>query len=91
MLKYETFPNQSMVGGLKRYIEYGIPPGSFMMAILTNDLKEACGCADHINQGLIFQTVAWLWNEFPSTAWGSPEKVVSWMANKVKEKRNATD
>lgn len=80
MLNYETYPNQNMIGGLKRYIENRIPPGSFLLAVLSNDLREACGRADDNNRRLIFETVAWLYNEFPCNAWGSKEAVHDWLS-----------
>ena len=73
MFNYDLFPNQHMVDGLRLYFERGIEPGSFMTAVLCNDLKEACGRADHINRHLIFQIVAWLYNEAPYASWGSEE------------------
>ena len=73
MFNYAAFPNQNMVAGLQRYFEHGIEPGSFMTAVLCNDLKEACGRADDINRHMLFEIVKWLWNEAPSGTWGSPE------------------
>jgi hypothetical protein len=73
MFNYKTFPNPHMVIGLELYFERGIEPGSFMTAVLCNDLKGACARADWMNQRLIFQTVEWLYNEAPAGSWGSPE------------------
>lgn len=87
MNDYSGMP-EHMRPGLKLYVERGIPPGSFMMAILMNDLKEACGRADHINRYAIFDIVQVLYNEVPSTCWGSPEKVFDWI-RKHKEGREA--
>ena len=38
-----------MIGSLRRYIENGIEPGSFLSAVLCNDLRGACECADDTN------------------------------------------
>jgi hypothetical protein len=70
-----------MVSGLKLYFDQGIEPGSFMASVLSNDLKEACGRADYINQRLIFETVSWLYNEAPLGSWGSPENYTRMIAN----------
>lgn len=70
---------EHMHGGLKRYIENGIEPGSFLMAVLENNLKEAFGCADHINAQKIGDYVRYLYNYSPSPCWGSPEKVAQWI------------
>ena len=32
---------QHMRGGIERYVMNGVPPGSFLTAVLSNDLKEA--------------------------------------------------
>jgi hypothetical protein len=65
---------------LHRYVQNRIEPGDFLMAVLCNDLKEACGRADSRNRRRIFEYVSWLWNEAPSTCWGSPAKVAAWLS-----------
>ena len=65
--------------GLMRYIEHGIEPGSFLMAVLNNDLAEAIGRADERNMANLPAYVSYLWNEAPSTCWGSSEKVTAWI------------
>jgi hypothetical protein len=70
---------EHMHGGLRRYIENGILPGSFLTAVLTNDLKNAIGFADHINLWNIPRYVSFLYNYAPSGCWGSPAKVQSWV------------
>lgn len=79
MLLYHTIPNPNMAGAMHRYFEQGFDPGSFLRAVLSNDLREACGCADQANQRLIFEWVQWLYNEAPRNSWGSPEKVQTWI------------
>lgn len=81
MFNYSEIP-EHMRDGLQLYIEEGIPPGGFMLALLTNDLREACARADHINKYLIFDFVSCFWNEIPSQAWGSVEKVQDWISHK---------
>lgn len=67
-----------MRGGVRRYIEEGIPPGHFLTAVLCNDLREACGRADHTNRRLLWEYVALLYRSAPAGSWGSPEKFVAW-------------
>jgi len=67
-----------MVGAIERWIEHGIPPGDFLMAVLCNDLKEAVGRADDINVTLLPAYVSYFYNDAPSQCWGSPEKVLAW-------------
>jgi len=72
-------PHENCAEGLRMYIEKGIPSGSFLEAILCNDLKEACARADNENRFLIWHWVNWLYNEAPSDCWGSPEKYQAWI------------
>ena len=75
--------------------EYGIPDhmwhaveqwvidhelhGDFFKALVDNDLSEAIGRADEMNLIAIGQWSKLLYNEFPTPAWGSPEKVKAWI------------
>ena len=68
-----------MRGGLIRYLEEGIKPGSFLTAVLENKLVEAYSRADSINTECMREWVELLYNELPLEAWGSPEKVTKWM------------
>lgn len=84
MFDYDSFPSSHMIDGLKLYFEEKIAPGSFMTAVLSNDLKEACARADFYNQDKLYDIVRWLYNEAPSTSWGSPEKVNKWLQGRSK-------
>ncbi len=64
---------------LIRYIEHGIKPGSFLTAILCNDLLSAVGHADSVNKSRIPEYVKYLFNEVPGNCWGSPEAMQTWM------------
>ena len=74
-----------MMDGLKRYIEQGIEPGSFLTAVLCNDLNGAVGRADDQNVKNLPAYIGYLYNEAPSPCWGSPEKVKAWMKTKRSE------
>ena len=67
-----------MIGAIERWIERGIPPGDFLMAVLCNDLKEAVGRADVVNINLLPAYVSFFYNDAPSQCWGSHEKVLAW-------------
>ena len=69
-----------MQGGMRRYFEEGIKPGSFLEAVLVNDLKEACGRADDTNRLHLFDYVMFLYNYAPSRSWGPPENYRAWIA-----------
>ena len=78
MTRYDTLPGH-MQGAMRRYIEQGIAPGSFGLAVLSNDLVMAFGRADHINTLHMQEWASWLYNECPPAAWGSLEKVDAWL------------
>lgn len=48
MLDYTRLPVH-IRGGAKRYIEHGVRPGSFLTAVIRNDLIHAMRYADDIN------------------------------------------
>lgn len=68
-----------MMEGIKLYVEEGIPPGGFLSAIISNDLKEAVGRADDVNMYNIPAFVSYFYNNTPSACWGSPEKMQNWI------------
>ena len=73
---------QDVMESLKRYIEHRIPTGGFLEAVLSNDLKEAIGRADEDNMRVLPEIVGWLYNEAPSSCWGSPQRVKEWLAKR---------
>lgn len=87
-IDYDSMPNSYLVSGMKLYIEHGIEPGGFMMAVLSNDLREACCRADDHNQPIIFYIVKWLYNNVPYECWGTREKVEDWLDTKRKERES---
>lgn len=70
-----------MAEALARYVYFGIMPGSFLAAVLENNLKEAVFKADHRNKDKLREFVIVLYNYVPAEAWGSAEKVTSWLEN----------
>ena len=64
-----------MQDGLILYINNGIEPGSFMSAVLENNLKQAVIHADSNNMTLIPEYVRFLYAKAPSSVWGSRAKV----------------
>ena len=64
---------------LDRYVKDRIPPGDFLMAVLKNDLTEACGRADVFNKMNLHMIVEYVYNFMPHECWGSPEKVKAWL------------
>jgi hypothetical protein len=73
---------EHMVGGLRRYIEDGIKPGSFLCAVLTNDLRGSVECADSVNMYRLPNYIRFLHNYAPYGSWGSVEAFNEWSAHK---------
>lgn len=65
--------------GLKRYAVDRLPTGSFLQAVLSNDLKGAVVQADDMNQRALQNIVIWVMNVLPSQAQGSREKYLAWL------------
>lgn len=69
---------EHMIGALQRWIENGIAPGSFLSAVLKNDLMGALGQADHINMNSLPAYAQFLYNHTPSISHGSVENFEQW-------------
>ena len=72
---YSKVPNQKMVAGIKRYVEHGISPGSFVTNLLCNNLRGTLNCADPANSALISEWLDWA-HDIPSPLLGSKEAMV---------------
>jgi hypothetical protein len=70
---------ESCRDGLLNYLRFGLRPGSFLTAVLSNDLRGACAAADDINRLALYDYVYVLYNAAPLGAWGSPELVAEWL------------
>jgi len=67
---------------LQRYVEERLPTGSFLRAVLCNDLIGAIGRADSESVGELQAIITFLFNEVRSDCYGSPEKVARWLAGR---------
>lgn len=68
----------STLDALNRYVQDGIPPGSFLQAVLCNNLMHAFNNADSENKATLGNIVAYVWNELPYNCWGSGATVEAW-------------
>ena len=75
---YAAIPT-SLVEGILRYAYHGIPPGSFLQAVLSNDLFDAVGRADAHSLRALKALVTYCYMELPEPCWGSREKVAEWL------------
>lgn len=67
-----------MAEGIEMWMEHGIAPGGFLMAVVSNDLKGARAHADETNRDLLPNYCKFFYNEAPSRCWGSKENVADW-------------
>lgn len=68
-----------IIEGINRFALLHEKKGQFIMAVLSNDLRESIARADDFNRPLMLQIVSYCHNEIPSICWGSPEKVKDWL------------
>lgn len=64
---------------LQDYIERGTPVGSFLHAVLSNDLAGAVFKADKANKAWLTEIVGWVAYHAPEASWGSEAKVIRWI------------
>lgn len=76
---YELLP-EHMRAAMRRYIEHGIPPGSFLAAVLSNDLLGALRKADETNILALRSYGRFLYNHAPCVCHGSPDRMFAWIA-----------
>jgi len=74
--------NQTIKEGLDRYTQHHVQTGSFLRAVLENDLRDAVCRADDDNMRDLREIVMYVYWELPGQCWGSPELVRAWLAQK---------
>ena len=75
---YTSIPDYT-IQALHRYIYKRVQTGDFLYAVLSNDLFRAAGKADENNKKAFWDILIFIYNEIPSPAWGSKEKVEKWL------------
>jgi hypothetical protein len=79
MINYDLLPDH-LRAGMRRYVECGIETGSFLRAVLENDLEQVISrAAPGLDQTDLY-AIALFVRGLPAEAWGSPEKVRAWIA-----------
>jgi hypothetical protein len=71
-----------IVSALLRYVVHRVETGGFLYAVLCGDLYGAVNRADLQNRARLSDIVWLIYNEVPSSAFGSPEKVNQWLAHR---------
>jgi len=65
---------------LDRYINHGIAPGSFLRAVLENNLYNAINFGDADSLENLNSICLYIYNYLPGNSWGSKETVRAWVA-----------
>lgn len=61
------------------YVVYGLAPGHFLTAVLTNNLREAVQRGDQYNAAHLQDYVKFFYWSVPMECWGSEEAVTKWL------------
>lgn len=77
MINYDKLPVHCRAG-MRRYIEDGCLPGSFLRAVICNDLVGAFVRADDGNTLYMRAYTQFLQHEAPHGAWGSLKNMEAW-------------
>jgi len=83
--KYEKIP-QHIRDTLLRYLQFGCPPGSFMTAVLSNDLRGALSNADAASLDGLKSIWLFTVNEMPGLAVGGSDDVSRWISDEALRK-----
>jgi hypothetical protein len=62
--EYKNIP-ENIQGSISRYVEHHVKPGSFLTAVLCNDLYNATGRADENSLKALHLIVMWFANNRP--------------------------
>ena len=71
-------PPTAVAESLQLWLSHGVRPGSFLEAVLRNDLSEAILLADSVNTHHLGAIVRTVYHGLPGRAWGSREYVDNW-------------
>ena len=63
---------------LIRWTLYGVQPGSFLQAVLANDLLGAIRFGDKVNLAALGKIGMWLYSHAPAASFGTPGSFKAW-------------
>ncbi len=65
--------------GLVLYLTQGIRPGSFLTAVLSNQLVQAVNAGDESSLAALVPLVRWLYMAAPALSWSSESNMQAWI------------
>lgn len=77
---------ESVLHALEGYVEYGLPPGDFLEAVLRDDLYDAINYADDKSLGALKHIVKAIHWGAPINCHGDAETVHRWITHKTAER-----
>jgi len=77
MINYDLLP-EHIRGGMRKYIEEGVHPGSFLTAVICDKLVDSFMLADETNTACMFSIAKFMYLEAPMLCRGSKEKMDAW-------------
>jgi hypothetical protein len=75
--EYVAIPGHTQ-SAMESYVERKLYPGSFLTAVLSNNLVNAVSKADSSNLAALPLIVKFMYNRMPAACWGSEEKIHNW-------------
>jgi hypothetical protein len=75
--EYAAIPSHTQLA-FKSYFEKKLYPGSFLTAVLSNNLVKTVSTADSFNLAALPLIVEYMYNYLPYECWGSEEKIHNW-------------
>jgi len=73
---YERIP-EFLQKSIEDWVEYGITPGHFLQAVISNDLFNAVSYADEGSMSALKLIVQFFYNRLPIGCWG-PNALTTW-------------
>lgn len=64
--------------GLANYLLLGIMPGSFLQAVISNELLDALSRADDQSRAALLYIARFLFNDCPAPCFGSRDRLRAW-------------
>jgi hypothetical protein len=80
--------NNYLDEAVENYLMYGLEPGGFLTAVLSNNLFLASSRADHWNRQNLADITKMLYHNLPAGSFGDSQTVKDWLSDKDKRRSN---
>lgn len=76
---HHDFVPERIMNSLHQYIKNHLPVGSFLQAVISNDLQKSVAMADKESLANLRAIVMFLYNHAPGSCWGSEAIYKEWI------------